>query len=213
MLDDQQTISLPKNLTIIRQQSAAAGFGGDLDARVGALLRVLAATRPGGFVLQLGSGRSETTAWLADGVAITTQLITLVSDPSLLAIAKRCFGDALNITVHNQDPLSFLQDVSANRFDLICCDALPDEFAVVGTALDLLAPGGLFVAVGGLNPDSAWPGDYSERVGRLLAFLRDSPMYQTAAIDSSTGVLLAVRLPVRTLAARRGGRRSRTSRR
>ena len=211
MLNDQQTISLPKNLAMIRQQSAAAGFGGGLDSATGALLRVLAAIRPGGFVLQMGSGRSETTAWLADGVAITTQLITLVSEPGLLALAKRHFGDTLNVTVHHQDPLSFLRDVSANRFDLICCDALPDEFAVIETALELLGSGGLFVAIG-LLPDPAWSDDYPARVAKLLGFLRDSPLYQTAEIDCSAGILIAVRLPARALATRRRGRRSRAPR-
>ena len=209
VLDNQQTIRLPKNLAVIRQQSAAAGFGSDLDVRAGALLRVLAAIRPGGFVLQLGSGRSETTAWLADGIAITTQLITLVSEPALLTVARRSFGDALNVTVHAQEPLSFLRDVSANRFDLICCDSLPDEFAVVETALDLLTPGGLFVAVG-LSPDPTWSDDYSTRAARLLAFFRDSRLYQSAEIDWSAGVLIAVRLATRVPMSRRRGRRHRT---
>src|SRR5262245_12034152 len=60
--------SEPTVLPAILGDTAAHGFGMASEHRVGALLRVLAASRPAGRVLELGTGTGVGAAWLLEGM-------------------------------------------------------------------------------------------------------------------------------------------------
>ncbi len=124
---------------------AASGARPPVPHALGAMLRVLAAAKPGSVVLHAGAGRSEVGAWLLHGLDIMSRLITVCIDPAEMALNKKHVANDLRVAVHSQDLLEFFADVKQNRFDIAVFDAVPDDPAVVDTALELLAPGGLFV--------------------------------------------------------------------
>ena len=80
--------------TDIRQQPGAlGGILGDTEAlgfnmtsepKVGALLAVLAASKPGGRLLELGTGTGHGTAWLLSGMDAGSTLDTVDTDPHAL---------------------------------------------------------------------------------------------------------------------------------
>lgn len=58
------------------------------DERTGSLLTVLAAARPGGRILELGTGVGEGAAWLLSGMDPNSQLISVELDAAVQAIAR-----------------------------------------------------------------------------------------------------------------------------
>ncbi len=58
----------PNRLTEIVESTNALGFDMASDPRTGALLRTLAASKPKGRFLELGTGTGMATAWLLGGM-------------------------------------------------------------------------------------------------------------------------------------------------
>jgi predicted O-methyltransferase YrrM len=56
------------------------------------MMRSLAASKPGGRLLELGTGTGLSTAWLLDGMDAGSRLLTTDNDPSCLAVAEKHLG-------------------------------------------------------------------------------------------------------------------------
>lgn len=186
---------LPRILAALGRPEHDTGAGSP-----GALLRTLAASRPGGLMMQLGSGFGPLSAWLVDGMDVTSRFIAVVEDPVLAGHARECMGGDLRITVHSQDTAGFLEDVSRHRFDLV----LVDEAGVPGGVLQrlpgMLAAGGMIMLVTrragerGAAAADPWPGSDELRLAPGLC---------------GGHVLIASRLQHGMPRNRRGGRRAR----
>ncbi len=59
---------IPHFLPALRAGARRAGFSLSCEERTGNLLALLAATRPAGRILELGTGVGEGTAWLLSGM-------------------------------------------------------------------------------------------------------------------------------------------------
>ena len=80
----------PELLQAILSETAALGF--DVSAsepKTGALLAALAASKPGGRLLELGTGTGVGTAWLLSGMDADARLDTVDVDEQATAIARR----------------------------------------------------------------------------------------------------------------------------
>jgi len=136
----------PAACTRIRAALEVRGRGPVLAAKLGRLLRTLATSKPGGTFLCLGEGAGEAAAWILDGMDLSSGLVALVRESDEEVALKRELERDLCVSVHRQDARAFLLDVSAHRFDLIA-DLTPGERpAIVRLGLNLLRPGGLYVA-------------------------------------------------------------------
>ena len=80
---------LPRATVGIEEESRSIGFDMASDRATGSLLRALAASKPDGHFLELGTGTGLATAWIADGMSATARLDTVDSDPELVAVARR----------------------------------------------------------------------------------------------------------------------------
>ena len=76
MLNDQNII-VPQYYEQLKSESEKLGFNMPSDLQTGSLLRALAASKPGGRFLDLGTGTGLSLAWLAEGADNTSSLYTV----------------------------------------------------------------------------------------------------------------------------------------
>jgi predicted O-methyltransferase YrrM len=180
-----------ETISSITSDTAAAGFTMVSEPKVGALLAALAAAKPGGRLLELGTGTGHGTAWLLSGMDAASTLDTVDSDPAVVAIARRHLASDPRVRFHVDDGAVFLQR-SQDGFDLIYADAWPGKFSHLDEALSLLRQGGIYV-IDDLLPQPNWPADHAPRVPVLMAGIERRREFTTVRMAWASGLMLVVR--------------------
>ncbi len=96
--------------------------------RTGALLRMLAASKPSGRLLELGTGTGVATAWLLEGMDAASTLVSVDTDPAAQAIARQHLGADGRLTLIIGDGAAFLRGQDPQSFDLVFADAMPGKY-------------------------------------------------------------------------------------
>ncbi len=196
MLDDLIQPDPPPVLDALHQATLAHGFGMASEPRTGALLRVLAATKPGGRLLELGTGTGLATAWLLQGMDAAATLVTVDNDNHVQAIAQAHLGADPRLRIVTQTGEDFIAQATmvAARYDLIFADTWPGKYRLLDETLALLAPGGIYV-IDDMLPQPNWPADHPPKVAALLADLDTRPGFALAKLAWATGLILVTRRP------------------
>lgn len=199
-MDDQQ-ISVPAAMDGIRKDSDRLGFSMASEPRTGSLLAALAASKPGGRLLELGTGTGVGTAWLLAGMDAGARLDTVDTDAAVVAVAQRHLAGDARVTFHVTDGAEFLQRSPQASFDLIYADAWPGKFTCLDAALSLLRVGGVYV-IDDLLPVEGWPDGHHGKVSSLMDALERRPGVRIVKMAWASGLLIAVRTgdasPIRT---------------
>jgi predicted O-methyltransferase YrrM len=182
----------PAALESILAETRALGFNMVSESKVGALLATLAASKPGGRVLELGTGTGHGTAWLLFGMDQKSTLETVDTDPTVVAVAQRHLGSDGRVTFHIADGAYFVHRAAHGQFDLIYADAWPGKFSHLDEALALLRPGGLYV-IDDLLPQPNWPDGYAPKVPVLIDSLERRDDFITVRLAWASGLMLVVR--------------------
>jgi predicted O-methyltransferase YrrM len=192
------SLRLPAHLPRLEEVTAAQGFAMASDHATGALLRTLAAAKPGGRLLELGTGTGVATAWLLDGMDAASRLTTIDNDGAIQATARSLFAGDSRVTFVVEDGIAWLETQAASaappQFDLIFADSWPGKYTRRAEALALLAPGGFYM-VDDLLPQPNWPPNHQARVDTLLSAFSGAAGYAHFFTHWSTGLMVAVRLP------------------
>jgi predicted O-methyltransferase YrrM len=183
--------AIPTSLPAIQEATRALGFELACETRTGALLRSLAASKPGGRLLELGTGTGASTAWLLDGMDATSSLDTVDSDPAVSAAAQRVLGGDARVRFHVGDGGAWLS-AAEGRFDLIFADAWPGKYDHLDRALALVAPGGLYV-IDDMLPQATWPDGHAPRVAALLEILDARADFAITRMAWASGLVIATR--------------------
>jgi len=191
-MDDLEIRNTPSPIAGILADTQALGFGMASEPRVGALLAVLAASKPRGRLLELGTGTGHGTAWLLFGMDDGSTLDTVDSDPNVVDVAKRHLGADRRVTFHVMDGAEFLELRSSHRYDLIYADAWPGKFSHLDDALALLAPGGIYV-IDDLLPQPNWPEGHAPKVPALIDDIERRAGFTTVRLAWASGLMLVVR--------------------
>ena len=141
-MDDLAHLKPPVALAAILDGTTALAFPMPSEPRTGAMLRMLAATKPGGRLLELGTGTGLSAAWLLDGMDRHARLITVDIDPGSQAVARGILGGDPRLEIVTEDAAVFLRRQAVASFDLIFADAMPGKYELLDEALALLRPGG-----------------------------------------------------------------------
>ncbi|MFI0960583.1 O-methyltransferase [Streptomyces sp. NPDC021080] len=189
---DDMPNRFPAALPALRTAAREAGFTRSCEERTGSLLTALAAGRPGGRVLELGTGVGEGTAWLLDGMDGTSRLVTVERDESVQRVARERFGHDPRVTFVSGDAGAWLQNHDGEPFDLVFADTWPGKFTHLDQALRLVAPGGTYL-IDDLDPRPDWPEDHGAAVERLLAELEEREDFRRVRMAWASGILMAVR--------------------
>ena len=172
-MNDLEHLNPPAKLQEILDRTATLGFTMPSEPRTGALLRMLATTKPGGRLLELGTGTGLSAVWLLDGMDRDTTLITVDVDPQWQAVARDVLSDDPRLEIVTEDAASFLRRQAPASFDLIFADAMPGKYELLDEALELLRPGGIYV-IDDMLPQENWPQGHASKVPQLLAKTRRS---------------------------------------
>lgn len=189
---DDTPHQLPSDLHVLRAKAAAAGFTLSCEDRTGSLLAALAAGRPGGRILELGTGAGEGAAWLLSGMDRASRLTTVELDAGVQAIAREQLGSDPRVSFVAGDGGAWLEEFDGEPFDLVFADTWPGKFTHLDRALELVAPGGTYL-IDDLLPQPGWPQDHEASVERLLAELAAREDFRCVRLAWASGLLMAVR--------------------
>lgn len=164
---------------------------------VGSLLRTLAASKPGGRFLELGTGTGVATAWLLDGMDANSTLISVDIDGAVQQIARETFGTDRRLTLVTSGGLEFLARQDAESFDLVFADAMPGKYEGLAQALSLVKRGGFYV-IDDMRPQPNWPEGHTAKVPVLMEQLAGNSEFQVLPLVWASGVVVAVRAPRKT---------------
>ena len=185
-------LRLPPALSQIEADTKAVGFGMGSERTAGALLRTLAASKPSGQFLELGTGTGISTVWLLDGMDADSRLMTVDTDAACVEIARRHLGQDNRVEFHVMNGSAFLAGLTDRQFDLIFADTWPGKFWDLDAALALLRSGGFYV-IDDLLPQPNWPEGHAPKVDALIRDLAGRTELTICPMAWSSGLLLAVK--------------------
>ena len=192
-MNDTENIKLPPRLPQIMSETARLNFTMASDTLTGCLLRTLAATKPAGDFLELGTGTGMATAWLLDGMDERSRLISVEMDEAVLAVAKEFLGEDPRTDFFLADGAWWLDRAECFRFDLIFADSWPGKYTHLDEALRLLKRGGLYV-IDDMLPQPNWPDGHALRADELISVLEDKEDLVITKLNWSTGVIIGTKI-------------------
>ena len=191
-MNESILIQPPASVRQIEALSTKLDFGMASEPRTGALLATLAASKPGGQFLELGTGTGIATAWLLSGMDAASALISVDIKPEFQAVAREVHGHDPRLTLIAEDGIQFLSKQQPRSFDLVFADAMPGKYESLDEALALVKPGGFYV-IDDMLPQPNWPDGHDARAAALIERLSRETEFQIAPLSWSSGVILLVR--------------------
>lgn len=137
-MNDSIKKGMPEKLAAIEKATRTSGFSMASDYQTGALLRTLAATKPGGNLLEVGTGTGLSTCWFLDGMDPDARLETVDNDASVVEIARTHLGSDPRVNIFVQDGGEFIREREGREYDLIFADTWPGKYWDLEPALQLL---------------------------------------------------------------------------
>lgn len=185
-------LTLPPMLEAIEEDTQALGFSMASDRELGSLLRTLAASKPGGRFLELGTGTGMSAAWILDGMDEGSTLVTVERDEEVVAIAKRHLGSDPRLSFYVGDGEAFLNNPPAPAYDFIFADAWAGKYNDLDPALSLLKGGGLYI-IDDMLPQPSWPEGHAGKAAQLILALEQRKELLLTKISWSSGVIIATK--------------------
>jgi predicted O-methyltransferase YrrM len=183
---------VPKHYKAIQEGTIASGFTMASDIMTCSLLRTLAAAKPGGTFLELGTGTGLSTSWILDGMDSASTLISVDNDDSLLEIARQFLGEDERLDLISVDGEKWVKDNSQKRFDYIFADTWHGKYLMLDEVLAMVKKGGLYI-IDDMIPQPNWPDGHHEKATQLLAYLDTREDLILTKQVWSTGIVIAVR--------------------
>jgi predicted O-methyltransferase YrrM len=118
-MNDHEISRKPEVLEAIQKDTEELGFMMPSEPKTGALLAALAASKPGGRLLELGTGTGLGIAWLLTGMDADARLDTVDIEANVVAVARRHLAADSRVTFHVMDGAAFMSRSAHSQFDLI----------------------------------------------------------------------------------------------
>jgi predicted O-methyltransferase YrrM len=191
-MDDSDLRRQPPAIAGILNDTRTLGFNMASEPRVGALLAALAASKPGGRLLELGTGTGHGTAWLLSGMDPGATLDTVDTDPAVVDVARRHLGGDARVAFRVEDGAALLARADPDTYDLVYADAWPGKFTHLDLALRCLRQGGFYV-IDDLLPQANWPDGHASKVDALIRDLERRSGFAVVRLAWASGLMLVVR--------------------
>jgi len=182
----------PPALAAIQADTTRIGFSMASESKTGALLATLAAAKPGGRLLEIGTGTGLGTAWLLSGMDASARLDTVDTDLAVVEVARRHLGGDARVAFRLEDGAEFLARADPDTYDLVYADAWPGKFTDLDAALACIRQGGFYV-IDDLLPQANWPEGHAAKVDALIADLETRRGFATVRLAWASGLMVVVR--------------------
>jgi predicted O-methyltransferase YrrM len=191
-MDDLKYLRPPSQIPSIEKRTTELQFSMASEPLVGAMLRTLAASKPGGRFLELGTGTGIATAWLLEGMDAGSTLISVDNDSTVQRVALDSLGADGRLTLVTSGALEFVRGQPAESFDLVFADAMPGKYGGLDSALAVVKRGGFYV-IDDMLPQPNWPEGHEIRVAVLMDRLAANRQFEMLPLVWASGVVVAVR--------------------
>jgi predicted O-methyltransferase YrrM len=191
-MNDTINLRAPTVILAIQRDTTASGFPMASEPQTGSLLRTLAATKPAGRFLELGTGTGLSTAWILAGMDQHSTLVTVDNDEAVQAVARRHLGHDTRATFHTADGARFLATLRGQQFDCIFADTWPGKYDHLEETLALLKSGGVYV-IDDMLPQPNWPAGHDAKAAALIATLEQRADLLLTKLNWASGIIVATK--------------------
>jgi len=191
MIDDSK-ISFPQRYAEIQRSTEALGFTMASDISTGTLLRTLAASKPSGRFLELGTGTGLATSWILEGMDAGSTLISVDNDEKLLLVARQFLSADSRIELVTADGGEWIKDNSQLRFDFIFADTWHGKYILLDETLSMLNPAGFYI-IDDMLPQPNWPEGHDQKASKLLDYLDERKDLALTKLKWSSGLVICVK--------------------
>lgn len=183
---------MPKAYLAIAEETHRLGFTMPSDIQTCALLRTMAATKPDGRFLELGTGSGLSTAWILDGMDSTSTLVSVDHDDTLLAVAGKHLGHDGRLSLAPSDGADWVSANEGQLFDFIFADTWHGKYLLLDEVLAMLRPGGLYI-VDDMLPQPNWPDGHQKKALAFIEQLEGRDDLWVVKQHWATGIIIAVK--------------------
>lgn len=162
--------ALPATYSDIHDATKALGFTMASDIMTCSLLRTLAASKPAGKFLELGTGTGLSTAWILDGMDHNASLISIDNEDKFLEVARKFLGNDKRLELISSDGEAWIMRNKQNKFDYIFADTWHGKYLLLDEVLSMLNQGGLYI-IDDMLPQPNWPEGHHEKAINLIQYL------------------------------------------
>ncbi|GAA2531014.1 O-methyltransferase [Winogradskya humida] len=188
---DAGATGLPAVVTAAHRRAESVGFGYSREPLTGRLLATLsAAVRPGGRVLELGTGAGVGLAWIEYGLGgrSDVQVISVEFDEALAAAVRRSgLPPGFDVRVGDAEKLL----AGLGTFDLIFADAPAGKWTGLHLTIAALAAAGVLL-VDDMDPGRYTEPDHRDTVDRIRRTLTEHHGLVTTELSVGSGLIVAV---------------------
>lgn len=182
----------PTAYASIKEATTMAGFTMASDVLTCSLLRTLAASKPGGKFLELGTGTGLSTSWILDGMDSSSTLISVDNDPIFLAIAQANLAEDDRLDLVCVDGGEWIEENKAKKYDYVFADTWHGKYLMLDETLAMLNKGALYI-IDDMLPQANWPDGHAEKASQLIAELERRQDLTITKQDWATGIIIATK--------------------
>jgi len=173
----------------IKKATEANGFSMPSEVLTCSLLKTLAATKPGGKFLELGTGTGLATTWILDGMDERSTLISIDNDETLLNIAKENLAVDKRLKLICTDGGEWIKQNADKRFSFIFADTWPGKYLLLDEVLEMVEKGGIYI-IDDMLPQANWPTGHAEKAAELITDLDSRDDIILTKMGWATGIVI-----------------------
>ncbi len=191
-MNDSVSYGWPLQYNELLERCKEIGFTMPSDLLIGSFLKTLTASKPGGNLLEIGTGIGLSLSWMIDGMDAKSKLISIDNDSQLIGIAEEFFGNDDRVTLVYKDGSEWIKNYQGAKFDLIFADAWPGKYSDLDKTLNLVSTGGFYI-IDDMLAQPNWPNGHQELVNELIIDLEARKDLEMTKLNWSTGIIIGVK--------------------
>jgi len=190
-MNDSIVLNIPVEYRKIKEASDELQFNMASDLLTGSLLKTLAASKPSGRLLELGTGTGLATAWIVAGMDANSSLVTVENNELLIEVARKNINDG-RVEFVLTDGYEWLKNYDGEKFDFIFADAMPGKYDLFEETINLLNSGGLYI-IDDMLPQPNWPEGHDKKAEAFIQQLEERNDLLVTKLNWSTGIMIVVK--------------------